>query len=85
MNVDRINKALESKIKHVFKTCLKGIEIRFGDQFDGYEQLRSEILRVGNNAIRELKEVLSDECGEDFTESETKVRMNIRSKHEKNI
>lgn len=75
MQADRIKKAVETKIKHVFKTSLKSIEIKFGDKFDGYDQMRAEILRVGNNAIRELKELVNDEFGID-EESLTKVRIN---------
>lgn len=58
MNQDYLKVALETKIKHVFKTSLKCIEIKFGTDFDGYDRMRAEILRVGNNAIRELKEIV---------------------------
>jgi len=48
----------EKKIKKVYVGALRCIEIRFGDSFDGYEQLRREILRIGNDAIREFAQTL---------------------------
>jgi hypothetical protein len=61
---ETFDKALETKIKHVFKTALRCIEIKFGTQFDGYDQMRREILRVGNNAIRELRELGETQGGD---------------------
>lgn len=45
-------------ITSVFVQALKCIELKFGKNFEGYEQLRSEILRAGNNAIRDLSDVI---------------------------
>ena len=60
-NADKIKRAVETKVKHVWKTALKCVEIKFGDKFEGYDQLRAEILRVGNNARRELLELINEE------------------------
>ncbi|MHA2111273.1 MAG: hypothetical protein ACXADW_11470 [Candidatus Hodarchaeales archaeon] len=55
----RLCSNIEKRIKKVFVTALKCIEIKFGKEFPGYEELRSEILREGNDAIRDLKELIS--------------------------
>ena len=47
---------IEKKIKSVFKTCLDRIELVFGKEFEEYEILRKQILRAGNDAIRDLQE-----------------------------
>ena len=47
---------LEKAIKGVFTSCLEAIEIRFGDDFEGYKNLRARILRVGNDAIRDIQD-----------------------------
>jgi len=78
MSAEKIKKALDTKIKHVFKTALRCLEIKFGTGFEGYEQMRAEILRVGNNAIRELKELVNEEFGIEEPDHETKVRINRR-------
>lgn len=51
---DNLKRLLEYKIKKVFIGSLKCIEIKFGTNFDGFEQIRKEILRLGNDAIRDL-------------------------------
>lgn len=75
MDLQKVDRAVETKIKHVFKTALRCIEIKFGDEFEGYEQMRSEILRVGNNAIREIRELMTDESGENLINKKTEVRI----------
>lgn len=47
---------ISKKVKGVFKTCLDRIELVFGTEFDEYEILRKQILRAGNDAIRDLHE-----------------------------
>lgn len=47
---------ISKKIKSVFKTCLDRIELVFGTEFDEYEILRKQILRAGNDSIRDLHE-----------------------------
>lgn len=47
---------INKEIKKVFVECLKCIEIKFGDKFDGYDQIRKTILRIGNDSIRDLSE-----------------------------
>lgn len=71
---EKISRAVETKTKHLFKTALRCIEIKFGDNFEGYDRMRSEILRVGNNTIRELKELIGDEFGLEDQEA-TQVRI----------
>jgi len=78
---DVLKKVVESKIKNVFGTSLRTIEIAFGTDFDEYEKIRSEILRVGNNAIREIKELINAEFGIEEEPEEVKVRFkNSREK-----
>lgn len=47
---------IEAVMKRVFVTALETIEIRFGRTFDGYDELRSKILRTGNDSIRKMQE-----------------------------
>jgi hypothetical protein len=47
---------ISKKIKTVFKTCLDRIELVFGTDFEEHEILRKQILRAGNDAIRDLHE-----------------------------
>ena len=49
---------LYTEIKEVFVGALRAIETRLGTGFDGYMGLRSEILRIGNDAIRRTHTVL---------------------------
>jgi hypothetical protein len=51
---------MAKQIKSVFITALKCIEIRFGRNFDGFESIRSEILRMGNEAIRQSEVVIDN-------------------------
>lgn len=55
----RLCTAIEKRIKKVFVTALKCVEIKFGKEFPGYEELRAEILREGNDAIRDLRELIN--------------------------
>ena len=47
---------IEAVMKRVFVTALETVEIRFGRTFDGYDELRSKILRTGNDSIRKMQE-----------------------------
>jgi len=55
---DNLKEAINKKIKKVFVGALRCIEMRFGDSFSGYEQVRREILRLGNDSSRELAEII---------------------------
>ena len=57
---DLLKVEVEKKIKEVFTSALEAVEIRFGSQFDGFENLRARILRVGNDAIRTLHESIEN-------------------------
>ena len=46
----------KAMMKKMFVTCLESIEIRFGREFQGYDELRSKVLRTGNDAIRKMEE-----------------------------
>lgn len=48
------------EIKNVFITALRCIEMRFGRNFEGFESIRSEILRAGNEAIRQSEIVIDN-------------------------
>jgi hypothetical protein len=41
-------------LKGVFTGALRAVETRLGKEFPQYSELRSEILRIGNDAIREM-------------------------------
>ena len=58
---------LIGNVKDVYKTALDSIELRFGRDFEGFKEIRSRILRAGNNAIRKIEAVL-DEKEEDGKE-----------------
>lgn len=55
---DKLKTLVRNTIKKVFVNSLKVIEIRFGKDFNGYVQLRSEILRTGNDAIRDIEDII---------------------------
>lgn len=57
---DLLKIEIEKAIKGVFTSCLEAIEIRFGDDFEGYRNLRARVLRVGNDAIRDIKDSVDD-------------------------
>jgi len=52
---------IDRRIKNVFKTALKCVEIKFGKDFEGYEKIRAEILRAGNDGIRQIKEAIDEQ------------------------
>lgn len=83
MSPQAIKDAIQTKVKHVFKTSLKCIEIKFGNEFEGYDQMRSEILRVGNNAIRELKELINEKF--DLPEEEFITKVRFKNKEKDNV
>lgn len=55
-----LNKYIEDSIKNVFIGALSCIEIRFGKDFEGYKEIRADILRKGNDSIRKLHEVIEN-------------------------
>lgn len=50
-----------AQIKRVFVKALKCIEIKFGKNFDGYLDMRAEILRAGNDAYRLISETIDSD------------------------
>ncbi len=48
------------QIKNVFKSALRAIEIKYGPNSEGFDIIRSEILRAGNNAIRNVEVVIDN-------------------------
>jgi hypothetical protein len=46
-------------LKKVFTGALSSIEINLGTEFPQYQMLRSEILRIGNDAIRDMHQYLN--------------------------
>lgn len=67
-DVRKINDAFHRRSSHglkqetaammtkVFVTALESIEIRFGSDFQGYNELRSKILRTGNDSVRTMQD-----------------------------
>lgn len=51
---------LHKIIKDVFIRSLRCIEIRFGRDFEGFDSLRSEILRTGNDAVRKMETLIEE-------------------------
>jgi hypothetical protein len=49
---------VEKEIKGVFKNALRCIEMRFGRDFEGFETIRRDILRSGNDSIRKVSEMI---------------------------
>lgn len=59
---EALQELVGQSIKKVFVGCLNAIEMKFGKNFDGYDILRANVLRLGNDSIREIQ----DKIGEDF-------------------
>lgn len=55
---EALKNIVERKIKSTYVGALKCIEIKFGTNFEGYEQIRREILRIGNDAIRDISSTI---------------------------
>jgi hypothetical protein len=53
-----LKQMIHHHIKRVFVSALKIIEIKFGKNFEGYEALRAEILRTGNDSIRDIEKAI---------------------------
>lgn len=51
---------LYNQIKSVFVGSLNAVENKLGKSFPAYDQLRAEILRIGNDRIRDMHEILND-------------------------
>jgi len=55
-----LKRACNKEITRVFVTALECMEIRFGRDFEGYNELRAKILRVGNDSKRRLDEIIEE-------------------------
>jgi len=55
---DWLRTQLVERIKKVFVGALGAIETRLGTGFESFELLRSDILRLGNDCIREMHKLL---------------------------
>ncbi|RKY43067.1 MAG: hypothetical protein DRP85_00800 [Candidatus Makaraimicrobium thalassicum] len=55
---DYLRLLIYNGIKSVFVGALRAIETRLGKNFPSYPGLRAEILRIGNDAIREAHQYL---------------------------
>lgn len=65
---------IKKQIKGVFVNALKCVEIRFGKDFDGYESIRGEILRAGNDAIRNLENLIDTKINAEIIQDVMTVR-----------
>ncbi len=54
-----LEREVNRQIKRVFVSTLELIEIKFGTDFAGYEELRAKILRTGNDSIRYVGDLLN--------------------------
>lgn len=68
---------VEKKIRKVFVNSLRIIEMKWGKNFDGYEEIRAEILRNGNDAVRDARKLISERFNvEEISDVETVVFKN---------
>ena len=54
-----------AQIKLVYKTALESVELRFGRDFEGFQTMRSRILRAGNDAVRKVEALLDEKSQQD--------------------
>jgi len=59
-SADNLKRIVERKIKDVYVGALRCIEIKFGKSFEGYDEIRKEILRLGNDANRQFNNVVDN-------------------------
>ena len=57
---DFLKKRMEVRVKRLYVSALECIEIKFGREFDGYEEIRAKILREGNDAVRDLSKIVDE-------------------------
>jgi len=55
-----LQREVDRRVKKVYVTALECIEMRFGKEFAGYMEMRSKILRCGNDATREIGEIIGE-------------------------
>lgn len=53
-----LKEGVNKRVKFLFVTALELIEVRFGKSFEGYDELRAKILRVGNDVLRSIEEMV---------------------------
>jgi len=74
---DLLKSVVEKKIRKVFVNSLRIIEMKWGKSFDGYEEIRAEILRNGNDAVRDVRKLIADKFNvEEISDVETVVFKN---------
>jgi hypothetical protein len=56
---EHLRTLIYTSIKAVFVGSLRAVETRLGDDFPQYSGLRAEILRIGNDAVREMHKYLN--------------------------
>lgn len=71
---------IERRIKAVFKTSLKCLELTVGKEHPGFEGARKEILRAGNDAIRDITEHLDRQYEIKKKEGVTVVKISGKGK-----
>jgi hypothetical protein len=72
-------------IKEVFVTALKCIEIKFGKGFDGYEEMRKEILDKGNAAVRAISDTIDEDFNVEKLPDITKVYFKVGEEGNNNV
>lgn len=60
-SANQLRDEIKRQVSKVFATALECIEIRFGRDFQGYEEIRSKILTSGNDAVRHLERRICDD------------------------
>ena len=77
-SADFLKTYLAQKIKSVFVKALTCVEIRFGQEFDGYAPMRAEILRIGNDAIRECENLIDERFIIEMTQDLITIKFKIQ-------
>ncbi len=75
-SADFLKTLVNKEIKNVFSKALRCIEMRFGNEFEGFQAIRAEILRAGNDAIRETERIIDERFNVESVPSFITVKFN---------
>ena len=58
LDVEKINNVVEKSIRRLMVGALESIENTYGKNTEQFEKVRRTILRIGNDQIRDAKDIL---------------------------